>query len=62
MGMGEKNVKNMSIFFDQFVSKPSDPGAGINNDQVSASGSYLQTSRVTTIFDILFSTNRNRTS
>ena len=62
VGMGEDNVVMIFFFLDQLIAESSDSGSGINNDDVIASGSDFHACRITAVFDIIFSGNRDRSS
>jgi hypothetical protein len=53
MGVGKDKIKVMAPLFNKKITQTSYAGAGIDNDQVIAVGSDLQTGSVTPIFDKL---------
>jgi hypothetical protein len=56
--MSQNKIIAMNTFFDELVSESSDPGAGINNDDIAASGLNLEAGGVTTILTIFLTRNR----
>ncbi len=59
MGMRKNKMILKTAFLNQGIAKPPNPGARIDDDNVVAGGAYLQTGRVTAIYDIFFPGNRN---
>jgi hypothetical protein len=48
-----------SLFVDQLVAEFAYTGSGVNDDDIIAFCPYLYTGSVTTIFEILFTGDRN---
>jgi len=52
VGVCKNEVVLMNALFDEFVSEFSNPGSGIDNDDITASGLNLNTGGVPAIFEI----------
>jgi len=55
VGVRKNEIIVLNAFFGELVSESSNPGAGIDNDDVPTSGPNLYTGGVAAIFDV-FST------
>lgn len=54
MGVGKNEIVAMDAFFEELVSKSSNPGTSVDNDDIAAPGPNFDASGVTTIFDVFF--------
>jgi len=54
MGVGKKEMIGFTTVVDQLVPKAADAGSGIDNDDMTALGSYLQAGCIATVFIVLF--------
>jgi hypothetical protein len=51
VGVRKNEIVSVNAFFDELVSESSNPGAGIDNDDIATSGPNLDAGGITAIFD-----------
>jgi hypothetical protein len=54
VGVRKNAIIALNALFGEFVSESSNPGAGVDNDDVPTSGPNLHAGGVATIFDVFF--------
>ena len=62
VGVGENKINTVRIFVGEFDSKPSNAGTGVNGNNITAFGAYLQAGGIAAVSQILFARNRDGAS